>query len=294
MPTLALWQRSPVGQSPSAAQYFRHTTPPSGRPRHALPLWQGMFPEHAVPTPPSPLSGRHATRAVLPWQPKSHSLPAEQFWSAGSQPLPLTSGALSSRDPTSVPASAPAVFAAPQAVAVSATTIASATITGDAVAAGVRMASNPGLLLPVAELEAVVQRAHGELGVLGVDHARDLDLGGGDEVDVDVLAGEDLEQLQRDAGVVAHADADDRHLREIGLRLDLLRRAEIPAVREQQLLRAREVGRGQREGQVGAPVLHERLHDARDRRRDRSTSPRRPPSRSDRCETDAPLAPNPS
>jgi hypothetical protein len=38
-----------------------------------------------------------------------------------------------------------------------------------------------------------VQRPHRELGVLGRDHARDLDLRGGDAVDVDALLAEDLE-----------------------------------------------------------------------------------------------------
>ena len=39
----------------------------------------------------------------------------------------------------------------------------------------------------LAELEGVVERAHGELGVLVLDDARDGDLGGRDHLDVDVL-----------------------------------------------------------------------------------------------------------
>jgi len=40
------------------------------------------------------------------------------------------------------------------------------------------------------ELEGLVERADGELGVFVLDHAGDCDLGGGDHLDVDALFGE--------------------------------------------------------------------------------------------------------
>src|SRR5262245_25854396 len=62
------------------------------------------------------------------------------------------------------------------------------------------------------ELEDLVQHAYRELQVLLVDHHRDLDLRGGDHLDVDALVGERLEHLRGNAHVRAHPDADDRYL----------------------------------------------------------------------------------
>src|SRR5689334_15827179 len=58
------------------------------------------------------------------------------------------------------------------------------------------------------QCEAIVQRAHRELGVLAPDHARDLDLARRDQLDVDVLGGEQLEHRLGDAGMRAHPYAD--------------------------------------------------------------------------------------
>src|SRR5207253_10189499 len=66
--------------------------------------------------------------------------------------------------------------------------------------------------LRLIELERLVQHAHGELGVLLLDHHGDLDLGGRDHLDVDALLRQGAEHLRGDAGVRAHAHADDRHL----------------------------------------------------------------------------------
>src|SRR5437879_13645864 len=66
--------------------------------------------------------------------------------------------------------------------------------------------------LRLIELESLVQHAHGELGVLLLDHHGDLDLGGRDHLDVDAFFRERAEHLRGDAGVRAHAHADDRHL----------------------------------------------------------------------------------
>src|SRR3954447_5104163 len=57
-------------------------------------------------------------------------------------------------------------------------------------------------------IEAIdaVQRPHCELGIGGIDQDRDLDLGGGDRLDVDPLLGQRLEHLGGNAGMAAHAD----------------------------------------------------------------------------------------
>src|SRR5580698_2699774 len=55
------------------------------------------------------------------------------------------------------------------------------------------------------KVEAGVERTHRQLGVLRVDDTGDLDLRGGDQVNADVLAGQDLEHLQGHARVGAHA-----------------------------------------------------------------------------------------
>src|SRR3954467_8698029 len=59
------------------------------------------------------------------------------------------------------------------------------------------------------ELERLVQHADRELHVLFVHHHGDLDLGGGDHLDIDALLGKRAEHLRRDASVRAHAHADD-------------------------------------------------------------------------------------
>jgi len=88
-----LWQRSPVAQSPSTLQYFLHTVPAVEMAMHAVPAAQVAKFVQGAPTPPSPL-GQQAMTAVVPWQPKSHFIPAAQFWAKGSQLPVLVSAAL--------------------------------------------------------------------------------------------------------------------------------------------------------------------------------------------------------
>src|SRR5437588_8051632 len=95
--------------------------------------------------------------------------------------------------------------------------------------------STSGLLL--VQPERGVQRAHRQLGVLLVDQAAHLDLAGGDDPDVHAFVGQHLEHLGRDAGVVAHADADDRDLGDVVLDLDLAG-ADLPRERLGLLLAA--------------------------------------------------------
>src|SRR5581483_5619850 len=61
-----------------------------------------------------------------------------------------------------------------------------------------------------------VQGAHGEVGLGGLDQHGEFDLRGGDGEDVDLVFGQRLEGPGGDAGVAAHADADDRHLGDVG------------------------------------------------------------------------------
>ena len=72
-----------------------------------------------------------------------------------------------------------------------------------------------------------MQRAHRQLGIGRVDQHADLDLGGGDGLDVDALLGQRLEHLCGDAGMAAHADADDRDLGHVGVELMTLDVADL-------------------------------------------------------------------
>src|SRR5258708_22024911 len=87
-------------------------------------------------------------------------------------------------------------------------------------------ACTEGLLYPQSagprELECAVQSLHGLLDPAARDYTGDLDRGGGDHLDVDALLGEHLEDLGRDAGMRAHARADDRDLAHLGLGLHAL------------------------------------------------------------------------
>ena len=74
-----------------------------------------------------------------------------------------------------------------------------------------------GLDLVGAELERLVQRAHGAVHRVGGDDARDLDRGRGDHLDVDALVAERREDLRGDARVRLHARADDGDLAHLGV-----------------------------------------------------------------------------
>src|SRR5690606_28175643 len=55
------------------------------------------------------------------------------------------------------------------------------------------------------QLEGGVQSTHGQLQVLLLDDHRDLDLGGGDHLDVDGFLGQGLEHAAGDTGMGTHA-----------------------------------------------------------------------------------------
>src|SRR5689334_921158 len=65
-----------------------------------------------------------------------------------------------------------------------------------------------------------MQSPYRKLGVGGFDQHRYLDFGGRDCPDVDPFLGKRLESVGGDAGMAAHADADDRHLGDVGGPLD--------------------------------------------------------------------------
>jgi len=70
--TVTLWQRWPVAQSPSLAQYFRHAMPMPATDTQPVPRAQGRGFEHALPAAPQSAPGWQSTTAVVPWQRKSH------------------------------------------------------------------------------------------------------------------------------------------------------------------------------------------------------------------------------
>src|SRR5438105_11605920 len=84
----------------------------------------------------------------------------------------------------------------------------------------------PGLL-GIPQLERVVDDLQGPGAVFLVDDAGDLDLAGGDVLDIDLGVGQGLEHALGDAGVDAHADADDAHLRQVALERRAGRRAQF-------------------------------------------------------------------
>ena len=68
-PTLSLWQRSPVAQSPSLAQYFRQAAAPAvaAVAMHPVPRPHGIaFVEHRLPITPPSVLGQQPTTAVVP------------------------------------------------------------------------------------------------------------------------------------------------------------------------------------------------------------------------------------
>ena len=61
-----------------------------------------------------------------------------------------------------------------------------------------------------------MQGAHRKLGVGRVDQYADFDLGCGDRLDIDAFFGKRAEHLRGNAGVASHANADRRHLGDVG------------------------------------------------------------------------------
>ena len=108
----------------------------------------------------------------------------------------------------------------------------------------------------VAELEGLVQGLDGVGDAVGGDDAGDLDRRGGDHLDVDPFVAEDLEDLGGDAGVRAHAGADDRDLADLLVGADLERDV---AERGDRVVRGRQVGAVDGEGEVGQLVAADRL-----------------------------------
>src|SRR5665647_1209781 len=69
-----------------------------------------------------------------------------------------------------------------------------------------------GLIQPVQR----VQRAYRHIRLISVDQDGEFNFGRGDGENIDLLLGQRLERLGGDAGMAAHADADDRDLGDVG------------------------------------------------------------------------------
>ena len=113
-----------------------------------------------------------------------------------------------------------------------------------------------------AEVERVVHRADGDVDLgVAADHG-DADLRGADQLEVHAGVGQRAEELRGDAGVRAHAGADQRHLADVLVEADV---GVADGVLD--LLQRRDGGRavalGQREGDVGelAGLGRHVLHD---------------------------------
>ena len=99
-----------------------------------------------------------------------------------------------------------------------------------------------------------MEDADGEFGFVLVDQHADLDLAGGDRLDVDPALGQRGEHVRRDARMALHAHADDADLGDLAVGDDAVE-ADLAAVFLQQRLRARQVGLRDGEGDVGLPLV---------------------------------------
>jgi len=97
-----------------------------------------------------------------------------------------------------------------------------------------------------------------------VDDATDLDFAGGDVLDVDFGVGQSLEHALGDAGVDAHADADDADLGQIGLIHCVRFSAQFLADSLGSGLDVGEVAVLDGEADVGGIVVHDVLNDVID------------------------------
>jgi hypothetical protein len=97
-----LWQRSPVAQSPSPAQYFRQAAAPAvaAVAMHPAPRPHGIAAEQGLPIAPPSVLGQQATTAVVPAQPKSHFCAPPQLCATGSQPIAPVSVSASPEGPS--------------------------------------------------------------------------------------------------------------------------------------------------------------------------------------------------
>ena len=86
-----------------------------------------------------------------------------------------------------------------------------------------------------------VQHAHRQFGLVLVDQHADLDLAGGDRLDVDAAVAQRAEHGAGHAGMAFHADADDADLGDLAVGDDAVE-ADRFALLLQQRLRARQIG----------------------------------------------------
>ena len=115
---------------------------------------------------------------------------------------------------------------------------------------------------PLFQLECVVQGLHGQFHVFAVDQHGYLDLGRGDDLDVDAFVAQGGEHFGGDTRVAAHADTDDRYLGHTFVSDQIVIVDVVGCLgRFHGLLCARHLIDGAGERHIGAPVLGYVLHD---------------------------------
>src|SRR6516164_11071726 len=111
--------------------------------------------------------------------------------------------------------------------------------------------------------ERVVERAHRQLSVFQTDHHRNLDLRGGNHLDIDSLTGEHFEHPRGDAGMGSHTYAHDRYFRNLVL-VAHAGRTDLDTDALHQLQGAGQIvavdGEGQVGAAIGAGVLNDHIH----------------------------------
>src|SRR5690606_26710667 len=113
------------------------------------------------------------------------------------------------------------------------------------------------------EAECRMQRADTQFQIFLVDHDGNLDLRGGDHLNVDPFIGQGTEHPCRDAGMRTHADTDQRDLADLRGAADFAG-SQLLAHRLGDLEGALVIGGQDREGEIGQPfgadVLDNHVH----------------------------------
>ena len=112
----------------------------------------------------------------------------------------------------------------------------------------------------LAQIELGMDRPQGLLGVFAGHQHRDLDLAGGDHLDVDALLGQGAEHPLGHAGLRGHAQADDRNLGHLVVAVVAFGAQFLDGLFDRPE-RVRQLVAGHREGDVGPAVGGHVLRD---------------------------------